>query len=192
MKPVTLCYRLLMPAAAAVLGVVAAGCSHQNPPAAVSAVDITTGRHLEPAWWEAISFSATPTTPQMRTVTIVIPSDILFATDSYTVDAQGKAIITQKIAPLLKGASTVTLAGATDHTGSSALNYALGLHRAQACKVILAAAGVPDSIIQTISWGDTHPVANGNGPDPEAAMAQDRRVTVIAEIPKSSSSGAST
>ena len=166
------------------LGALVTSCSPGSTPVASQPILVTTGLHLEAPWWEAIQVSrAQSNLGPTRTLTVVIPSDVLFATNSYSVDANGREVLANQIAPLLRSAESIELAGATDDTGTSTYNSTLGLQRANACKAILITDGVPEGSIRTISWGASHPVANENGPDPQAARAQDRRVTVIATVP---------
>ncbi|HEY6916545.1 MAG TPA: peptidoglycan-associated lipoprotein Pal [Allosphingosinicella sp.] len=103
---------------------------------------------------------------------------ILFETDSYTVDAEDRAILDSQAAWLLANPTvTVTIEGHADERGTREYNLGLGDRRANAAKNYLASRGVPESRMTTISWGKERPVALGSD---ESAWAQNRRaVTVI-------------
>ncbi|HXZ50055.1 MAG TPA: peptidoglycan-associated lipoprotein Pal, partial [Usitatibacter sp.] len=62
--------------------------------------------------------------------------------------------------------------GNCDERGSREYNLALGQRRAEAVKKIMTVLGVPDSHIETISFGEEKPVAPGHD---EASWAKNRR-----------------
>jgi peptidoglycan-associated lipoprotein len=103
---------------------------------------------------------------------------VLFETDSYTVDAEDRAILDSQAAWLLANPSvSVTIEGHADERGTREYNMGLGDRRANAAKNYLASRGVAVSRMTTISWGKEQPVALGSD---ESAWAQNRRaVTVI-------------
>ena len=103
---------------------------------------------------------------------------VLFETDSYTVDAEDRAILDTQAAWLLANPQvSVTIEGHADERGTREYNLGLGDRRANAAKNYLASRGVPESRMTTISWGKERPVALGSD---ESAWAQNRRaVTVI-------------
>lgn len=70
----------------------------------------------------------------------------------------------------------IEVQGHTDKSGGKDANKRLGQQRADAVRDYLHAAGVPLHLINTISYGDTQPVANGRG---RAAAAQNRRVVLV-------------
>ncbi len=152
---------------------------HELPPAgqAVGAPVLGTlpYRHLQPPWWEAVHPDGPPS---LRTY--VVPSDVLFATDSSTIDSQGQSLLIG-LSPELRGASSITVAGCTDSIGGvdSAFNVQLGRQRAQAAVGVLEAAGLSSSLFQVQSWADTHPVANLTGLDTSTINALDRRIVLI-------------
>ena len=55
----------------------------------------------------------------------------------------------------------VILSGNTDDRGSNEYNLALGQRRANAVRDILASFGVPTSQMESLSFGETQPVATG-------------------------------
>lgn len=103
---------------------------------------------------------------------------VLFALDSYSLDPEARAILDSQAAWLLANpAVRVTIEGHADERGTREYNLGLGDRRANAAKNYLAARGVPESRMTTISWGKERPAALGSD---EGAWAQNRRaVTVI-------------
>ena len=84
-----------------------------------------------------------------------------------------KSILDAKI-PILQTNTGVMIrvSGHTDERGSDEYNLALGQRRAAAAKAYLVQHGIADSRIETISYGEERPVAQGSD---EAAWAQNRR-----------------
>jgi outer membrane protein OmpA-like peptidoglycan-associated protein len=133
------------------------------------------GRHLQQPWWEAITFRSTSTTR-----TLILPSDVLFASDSSNVNSDGRAIL-DNLVPRLREAQSVAVAGCTDSVGGvdSHFNIALGESRARAAVHVLEKAGLPASLFRVVSWADTHPVANVSGLDTATLNALNRRIVLI-------------
>src|SRR5439155_15614122 len=67
---------------------------------------------------------------------------------------------------------TLRIAGHTDERGSDQYNLALGQRRAAAAKRYLVEHGIAESRLETISYGEERPVAQGHDED---AWAQNRR-----------------
>ena len=63
--------------------------------------------------------------------------------------------------------------GHSDSLGSPEANTSLSLARAQACLDVVVAAGIDDSRLQAIGFGDGQPIADNNS---EAGRSQNRRV----------------
>ncbi len=70
----------------------------------------------------------------------------------------------------------VRIEGNTDERGSREYNLALGQRRAEAVKKVLTVLGVPESRIETVSFGEERPKNPGHD---EAAWAQNRRGDVV-------------
>lgn len=70
----------------------------------------------------------------------------------------------------------IRLEGHCDERGTREYNLALGERRANAVKAYLQAQGVFASQMETISYGEEKPAADGHN---EAAWAQNRRVEII-------------
>lgn len=66
----------------------------------------------------------------------------------------------------------VILEGHTDERGSNSYNVVLGEKRAQSIKDILLQAGVPDTQVEIISYGELRPTTTGGN---EANWSKDRR-----------------
>jgi peptidoglycan-associated lipoprotein len=76
------------------------------------------------------------------------------------------------------GMGVVTLQGHCDERGSEEYNLALGERRAQAVKRYLADLGVPDSRLETVSFGEMRPAVAGRD---ESAWRWNRRVEFVSE-----------
>jgi peptidoglycan-associated lipoprotein len=71
---------------------------------------------------------------------------------------------------------TVRLEGNTDERGGAEYNLALGQRRAEALAKALRVFGARDSQMETVSWGEEKPVAQGHE---ESAWTQNRRADVV-------------
>jgi peptidoglycan-associated lipoprotein len=69
----------------------------------------------------------------------------------------------------------IRIEGNCDERGSREYNLALGQRRAEAVKKVMTVLGVSDGRIETVSYGEEKPVANGHD---EAAWAQNRRADI--------------
>lgn len=99
--------------------------------------------------------------------------DIKFDFDQSDLRDDARATLDQKAGILLANPDVqLRLAGHTDERGSSEYNLALGQRRAAAAKRYLAERGVPESRLETVSFGEERPVAQGSD---EGAWAQNRR-----------------
>lgn len=133
-------------------------------------------RGAEVAWWEAVKEERAGSVRTIR-----VPADVLFPVDSARIDESGTAVL-RSLAPSLRQASRIEIAGATDSTGSRARNVELSRLRAESAKDVLVAAGVPAGSIVTIAWADDHPLADENGPDRAEARARNRRIEIQATM----------
>ncbi len=96
-----------------------------------------------------------------------------FDFDKSDLRPEDRSILDAKV-PILQANPGVMLrvAGNTDERGSDEYNLALGQRRAAAVKQYLVEHGIDASRIETISYGEERPVAQGSD---EAAWAQNRR-----------------
>src|SRR5207253_10918461 len=96
-----------------------------------------------------------------------------FDYDQADLRPDARAALDAKI-PILQANSNVTIriAGHTDERGSDEYNLALGQRRAATAKRYLVEHGIAESRIETISYGEERPVAQGSE---ESAWSQNRR-----------------
>lgn len=96
-----------------------------------------------------------------------------FDYDQSDLRAEDRAILDAKI-PVLQANPNVKIrvAGHTDERGSDEYNLALGQRRAATVKRYLVEHGVADARIETVSYGEERPAAQGSD---ESAYAQNRR-----------------
>lgn len=74
------------------------------------------------------------------------------------------------------GNDKVTVQGNTDERGSREYNIALGQRRADSVKKIMTLLGASDNQIETVSYGEEKPKAEGHD---ESAWAQNRRADIV-------------
>lgn len=108
---------------------------------------------------------------------VTLPQDILFATDSTTVQGGMQA----DLAALARNVnvysnSTLQIIGHTDSDGDAAYNQQLSEGRARAVANVLIGNGVPAGRIQAIGRGESQPVASNLN---AAGKAQNRRVEIV-------------
>ncbi len=106
-----------------------------------------------------------------------MPQDILFATDSFTVNGSLRRDLF-KVASSLNQypESVVQVVGHTDNTGSAAYNQDLSVRRANAVADVLMDGGVAFNRINTYGRGEDQPVASNLTPE---GKAQNRRVEIV-------------
>ena len=102
-----------------------------------------------------------------------LTATVHFDYDQSDLRPEDKALLDAKI-PILQANTGVTIriAGHTDERGSDEYNLALGQRRAAAAKAYLVHHGIADARIETISYGEERPVAQGSD---DSAFAQNRR-----------------
>ena len=96
-----------------------------------------------------------------------------FEYDQADLRGEDRAILDAKV-PILQAnpGVTIRIQGHTDERGSDEYNLALGQRRAAAVKRYLVDHGIAESRMQTITYGEERPVAQGSD---ESAYAQNRR-----------------
>lgn len=109
----------------------------------------------------------------MANLRSTLTATVHFDYDQSDLRAEDKAILDAKV-PILQAnpGVMIRIAGHTDARGSDEYNLALGQRRAAAAKRYLMDHGVADSRIETISYGEERPVAQGSD---DAAYALNRR-----------------
>ncbi|HEY4305691.1 MAG TPA: peptidoglycan-associated lipoprotein Pal [Gemmatimonadaceae bacterium] len=102
-----------------------------------------------------------------------LTATIHFDYDQADLRAEDRAILDAKV-PILQAnpGVTIQIQGHTDERGSDEYNLALGQRRAATVKRYLLDRGVADARMQTITYGEERPVAQGHD---EGAYAQNRR-----------------
>ena len=96
-----------------------------------------------------------------------------FDYDQSDLRPEDRAILDAKV-PILTANPTVMIrvAGHTDERGSDEYNLALGQRRASSVKAYLVQHGIAEGRVQTISYGEERPMAQGAD---ENAYQQNRR-----------------
>ncbi|SEM98035.1 OmpA family protein [Palleronia pelagia] len=102
----------------------------------------------------------------------VMSSDVLFATDSARIGAQGRKMIAEFFQK--SGSRAYTIIGHTDSRASDAYNLRLSYNRANA--VARVAAGVGAAINDIRGYGERQPVASNRT---AAGMQKNRRVEIL-------------
>ena len=102
-----------------------------------------------------------------------LTATVHFDYDQSDLRPEDKATLDAKI-PILQANTGVMIriSGHTDERGSDEYNLALGQRRAAAAKAYLVQHGIADARIETISYGEERPVAQGSD---EGAYSQNRR-----------------
>jgi peptidoglycan-associated lipoprotein len=111
------------------------------------------------------------------------PSNILsrrsvfFDYDSNAVKEEFKPLVTAHANYISKNRQQkMTIQGNTDERGSREYNLALGQRRADAVKQMMTLLGAPAAQIETVSFGEEKPRAQGNS---EQAYAENRRADIV-------------
>ena len=101
-----------------------------------------------------------------------------FGYDSYVLDSNAKKVMKNNI-DILKDQTSikVQVEGHCDERGTEEYNLALGERRARASKDYLVGLGIADNRINTISYGESKPFAEGHNED---AWQQNRRAHFVA------------
>jgi peptidoglycan-associated lipoprotein len=100
--------------------------------------------------------------------------DVMFDYDSSAISDQARQDIEYNYQVLQANPDVkVQLEGHCDDRGTAEYNMALGQERARAVKEVLLSYGVPENKLNTISYGEEVPLAQGSD---ESAWAKNRRV----------------
>ncbi len=110
-------------------------------------------------------------------LTVTLPQDILFATNSTTVSGGAQSNLFTLANSLQRYPNTtVNVIGHTDNVGDAAFNFDLSQRRAQSVTSILINAGVSPARIRSVGRGEDAPVATNLTPE---GRQQNRRVEVV-------------
>jgi peptidoglycan-associated lipoprotein len=116
-----------------------------------------------------VASSSAEQTSLRSSITAVIHFDF----DRSELRDDARATLDAKVPVLLANPDVnIRVAGHTDERGSTEYNVALGQRRAASAKRYLTERGIPAGRIETVSFGEERPAANGSD---EAAWAQNRR-----------------
>ena len=126
----------------------------------------------------------TPTTPQQTTANpLKDPSNILskrsvyFDYDQFTVKDEFKPLVTAHAKYLSQNRNArMTIQGNTDERGSREYNLALGQKRADAVRQMMTLSGAASQQIETVSFGEEKPRAQGRD---EQSFAENRRADIV-------------
>ncbi|MGS0741818.1 OmpA family protein [Glaciimonas sp. GG7] len=113
---------------------------------------------------------------------LAIPSDVSFATGRADIAPNFRPILDQFASTLAENtATTVTIIGHTDNTGSDAINDPLSLQRAASTRSYLTARGIATNRLNIEGRGSHEPVASN---DNSVDRAKNRRVEIYVAEPQ--------
>jgi peptidoglycan-associated lipoprotein len=116
---------------------------------------------------------AGPAAGSQEDLVVNVGDRVFFDYDQYKIKARSRGTLERQAAWLNRNPGvTITVEGHCDERGTREYNLGLGQRRADAVKKYLAALGVAENRIATISYGKERPVAMGSNDD---AWAQNRR-----------------
>ena len=120
--------------------------------------------------------SVTRTGPNGENITLNMPGNVTFATDSSDLNPAFFDVL-NSVGKVLKqfDKTVVEVAGHTDSTGSEQYNQSLSERRAATVAQYLEAKGVATQRILTVGMGETRPVADNGTPEGRQA---NRRVEI--------------
>jgi peptidoglycan-associated lipoprotein len=106
------------------------------------------------------------------------PFVVYFDTDKYNIRADAAKTLNEKVLPEVANVKTkkVVIEAHCDERASNAYNQKLSEKRAHAVKKFLVKNGIKSSIIKTIGYGETKPVAKGHDED---SWSKNRRAVTI-------------
>lgn len=134
-----------------------------------SDADCAEGFRCEAHMCRAIPVAAVPcANGQFRTV--------LFDFDESAIRASERSNLSWNAACFEQRSESATIEGHCDERGTNAYNMALGNRRATAVKNFLRDAGVDQSRMRTVSYGESRPAARGSN---ESAWSQNRRAEFV-------------
>jgi peptidoglycan-associated lipoprotein len=102
---------------------------------------------------------------------------VLYALDSYEVDAAGQQVLNADATILKKYPNwVITIEGHCDERGTAEYNLALGEKRALSAKTYLVSLGIPADRLRTVSYGKEFPFDPGHD---ENAWSKNRRAHFV-------------
>jgi outer membrane protein OmpA-like peptidoglycan-associated protein len=110
-------------------------------------------------------------------LTVTLPQDVLFATNSTAVSSAAQANLSALARSLQQYPnSTVNVIGHTDDVGNAAFNFDLSQRRAQAVSAVLMNNGVTPMRIRSIGRGEDQPIATNLSAE---GRQMNRRVEIV-------------
>lgn len=108
---------------------------------------------------------------------ILSKRSVYFDYDSNVVKDEFRAMVQAHSKYLVDNRSArAKLEGSTDERGSREYNLALGQRRADAVKKIMGVLGVPESRLESVSFGEEKPKNDGHD---ESAWSKNRRADIV-------------
>lgn len=113
----------------------------------------------------------------MANAKMFVNEDVYFDFDSSTISAPAQDVLRRKAQYLEANAgANIAIEGHCDDRGTNEYNLALGERRAESAKMFLMDLGIAASRLNTISYGEEHPVDSAQT---EEGWAKNRRAHVI-------------
>lgn len=115
--------------------------------------------------------------PQPVYKTMTLGAGALFNVNSAELRPEGKRELDALVTDLnrMSSVQSIQIAGHADSTGDADYNKDLSMRRANAVKNYLLEQGVDPSLMTTVGWGETRPIADNAT---RAGRAQNRRVEI--------------
>ena len=162
------------------IAVAAAACASHEQRTEPQVTDKSTG--VNPPSATTGSNTVTPTNPNAGVsgnelhTGVLAKRSVYFDFDSNAVKDEYRGLIQAHSRYMNDHRDThIRIEGNCDERGSREYNLALGQRRAEAVKKTMTVLGVGDGRIETVSYGEEKPVAQGHD---EAAWAQNRRADI--------------
>ncbi len=161
----------------------AAACASNEPKTSPPVTDRSTGttQPTQPGTGTARTQPAQPSQPVAGNPlrdpnNILSKRSVYFDYDSNAVKDEFRNLVQAHARYLQdKREAKIRIEGNCDERGSREYNLALGQRRAEAVKRMMTVMGVPEARIETVSFGEEKPVANGHD---EASWSQNRRADI--------------
>jgi len=122
---------------------------------------------------QAAAAEAAAEVTRLQDAVAAVGNVFYFEFDSSSLTPAAAASLDAHIALLKTNDRSVRLEGHTDERGTRDYNMALGERRANAVRDYMAASGIANYRVESVSYGEEQPVAYGSG---ESNWSQNRRV----------------
>jgi peptidoglycan-associated lipoprotein len=144
-------------------------------PAVKPPVTVVDPQPIKPAQVDSTALAADPALKDPNS--ILSKRLIYFDFDSNQVKEEFRPLVTAHAQYVARnGKAKMVIQGHTDERGSREYNLALGQRRADAVKQMMAVLGAEGARVETVSYGEEKPAAQGTG---ESAFAQNRRAEIV-------------